>query len=114
MKKYYKLYRKETDLTIFNSYFLEISVEIMVKIKKRIKKDFNIDKNVLFLVEVTKNKDFTESITNIWLLPIGTPSIWLKYAKNNLIFDYTGLVLVIHKGTKVCIWDDYILNKQCG
>lgn len=111
MKKYFKLYRKETDLTTFNSYFLEISEEIMVKIKKRIKKDFNIDKNVLYLVEVTMNKDFTESITNIWFLPIGTPTIWLKYAKNNLIYDYTGVVLVIHKGTKVSTWDDYLKNK---
>jgi hypothetical protein len=111
MKKYFKLYRKEENLDLFFNYMNRISIDSIEKrnkIEKRNEKDLKNYKLELFLVEVTKNIDFTESITNIWLLPIGTSSIWLKYIKENVMYDCTGIILIVHKGNKVFLWEDYM------
>jgi hypothetical protein len=111
MKKYFKLYRKEENLDLFFNYMNRISIDSIEKrnkIENRIEKDLKNTKLKLFLVEITKNIDFTESVTNILLLPNGTPSIWLKYTNENVMFDCTGVILLVHKGNKVFLWEDYM------
>jgi|LakMenEpi03Aug12_release.lakeMendotaPanAssembly.Ray.scaffolds.fasta_scaffold909065_1 hypothetical protein len=116
MKKHFILHRKEDKIDLFFYFMNSISIESKekrTKIEKRIEKDLKNPNLKLFLVEVTKNKDFTESITNIWLLPIGTSSIWLKYVKSRIMYDLTGVVLVVHEKSEITTWSDH-LKYNCG
>ena len=104
MKKYYILKRVSKD--IINDYLCEFSKTDREKIEKRI--DANLP---LLLVEKTI-KNLTESYTNMWTIGEGCESLWTVHTKENLMYDYTGVVYpLIHENGTVLTWTQYT-NKQ--
>ena len=108
-KKYYIIYRNRPSLMDEFLCRHDFSDDLRVKIYKR--SDSN---KPLLLLEKTENKNNTESYTNLWTVDEGCEINWIEHTKNRFMFDYTGIVLVIHCKGKHYSWDEYNtrLNKS--
>ena len=104
--KYYLLKRNSAEL--LDCYLREFDNDKRAVIEKRTSL-----KHDLLLIEMTSNKDYTETVTNFWTLYGGCASTWEKYTKRKLMYDYTGVIFpLIHENGNVMLWEDYLKSKR--
>lgn len=100
MKKYYIL--KRANKRLVQDYLMEFGGIERDKIEKRLLKN----DGSLLLIE-KKIKGDSEIYSNLWLINEGCDS-HLEYIKENIMYDYSGIVHpIIHKGKKVMLFDEY-------
>ena len=102
--KYYKIMRNNSHLAA--EYLCELRKEDRMKFGKKINPSFPF-----LLIEKTIIKDevgTSEHYTGVWTIQEGVNSLWEKYTKGRVMYDYTGLVYpLIHKDGKVQTWKQY-------
>jgi hypothetical protein len=106
MTKYYIL--KRNNETVLRDYILELSPELRDK-------KFNDTSylNDLILIEKTCNKNVSEFISNVWTMNEGVPSLWQKFTKGRLTYDYTGIVYpLIHENGIVKLFHQHFYNEE--
>lgn len=99
-KKYYII--KPLNNIVLNNYLMEFSEVDQTKIYKHI----NL-KDEYLLIEKTKQIECNELYTNLHTFTSGCSINWLKYAKNCIIYDYSGIISLIHINEMVLTFDEY-------
>lgn len=100
MKKYYIIKRNSDKL--IESYLFELSNEQRQKIEKRINKT-----KPLLLIEKQCNKDNSEIYTNLWTIDEGIESLYTMYTKGKLLYDYTGIITLVHIKENIFTFKQY-------
>ncbi len=100
--KYYIL--KRANPKLIDDYIYDFTGKQFEKINSRIDRSLP-----LILIEKSQNKDNTESYTNLWTLPEGSPILWEKHTKGRRMWDYTGAhnEPLIHLKGEIFTWKQY-------
>jgi hypothetical protein len=106
MKKYYILTRNNSKL--LDDYVLGLSKEIRNEVYNRTN-----GSDDLILIEKSCPKKESEFISNVWTMNEGVPSLWQKFTKGRLTYDYTGIVNpLIHLNGTVKLFSDHFYNEE--
>lgn len=116
-RRYYILKRIDKDRKIVEDYLDEFRGDES-KMKK-INKQVN-NTSTLLLIEKTTIIDEigqSEHYTNLWTVEEGVESNWQKYAKKQIMYDYTGVIFpLIHFRGEIYQMKNWIMltNKERG
>lgn len=107
--KYYVLYNIENFKTV-SDLTNDLSSYLTEKQCEKIKQQIKLEPNYVVLFEKSCYSDNTEDYTNVWTFyPSSCPSVWEKYTKGKLMYDYTNKlgITIVHFNKKAYTFDEY-------